>query len=39
MKNLRKKYNDSEVSDDKLINTVDKTLFDELSDLTDTFVK
>lgn len=39
VKNLRKKYNDSEVSDDKLINTVDKTLFDELSDLTDTFVK
>ena len=27
------------MSDDKLINTVDKTLFDELSDLTDTFVK
>ena len=39
VKNLRKKYNDSEVSDDKLINTVDKTLFVELSDLTDTFVK
>ena len=39
VKNLRKKYNDCEVSDDKLINTVDKTLFDELSDLTDTFVK
>lgn len=29
VKNLRKKYNDSEVSDDKLINTVDKTLFAE----------
>lgn len=31
VKNLRKKYNDSEVSDDKLINTVDKTLLTSLA--------
>lgn len=39
VKNLRHRFNESEVSDDKLVNTVDKTLFDELDDLTSKYVK
>lgn len=39
VKNLRRRFNESEVSDDKLVNTVDKTLFDELDNITSNYVK